>query len=65
MASKELKGLSDQELKDKIQDEKAALNKQTLNHTISPIENPSKIRINRRNIAKMLTEANNRKKASK
>jgi large subunit ribosomal protein L29 len=63
--TKELKGLSDTELKDRISEEKAALNKQTLNHTISPIENPSKIRINRRNIARMLTEVSNRKKASK
>jgi large subunit ribosomal protein L29 len=65
MANKEIKGLSDQELFDRIKDEKAALNKMTLNHAISPVENPSKIRVNRRNIAKMLTEANNRKKASK
>jgi large subunit ribosomal protein L29 len=65
MANKEIKGLSEQELTDRIKDEKAALNKLTLNHTISPVENPSKIRINRRNIARMLTEANNRKKASK
>jgi large subunit ribosomal protein L29 len=63
--SKEIKGLTDQELVDRIKDEKAALNKQTLNHAISPVENPSKIRINRRNIAKMMTEVSNRKKASK
>jgi len=63
--TKEIKGFTDSELKDRIADEKAALNKLTLNHTISPIENPLKIRINRRNIAKMLTEVNNRKKASK
>jgi large subunit ribosomal protein L29 len=65
MANKDIKGLSDQELQDRIREEKQALNKMLLNHTISPVENPSKIRINRRNIAKMLTEANNRKKASK
>jgi large subunit ribosomal protein L29 len=65
MATKEIKGLSDQELMEKIQTEKADLNKMTLNHTISPVENPSKIRISRRNIAKMLTEVNNRKKAAK
>ena len=61
----ELKGLSDQELMDRIAEEKAALNKMMLNHAISPVENPSKIRVNRRNIAKMLTEANKRKQASK
>ena len=65
MATKEIKGLSDQELREKITAEKADLNKMTLNHAISPVENPAKIRIARRNIAKMLTEANNRKKAAK
>ncbi|PBQ34256.1 50S ribosomal protein L29 [Sphingobacteriaceae bacterium] len=65
MATKEIKGLSDQELNEKITAEKADLNKMTLNHAISPVENPSKIRIARRNIAVMLTEANNRKKAAK
>jgi large subunit ribosomal protein L29 len=65
MATKEIKGLTDQELLEKIKTEKAELNKMTLNHTISPVENPSKIRVNRRNIAKMLTEVNNRKKATK
>lgn len=65
MASKEIKGLSDQELVEKIAAEKADLSKMTLNHTISPVENPAKIRIARRNIAKMLTEVNNRKKAAK
>ena len=65
MATKEIKGLSDQELNEKITAEKADLNKVTLNHAISPVENPAKIRLQRRNIAVMLTEANNRKKAAK
>jgi large subunit ribosomal protein L29 len=65
MATKEIKGLSDQELMDRISEEKAALNKMMLNHAISPVENPSKIRVNRRNIARMITEATKRKQASK
>jgi large subunit ribosomal protein L29 len=65
MATKEIQGLSDQDLMEKIAAEKADLNKMTLNHTISPAENPSKIRINRRNIARMLTEVNNRKNVAK
>jgi large subunit ribosomal protein L29 len=65
MATKEIKGLSDQELMEKIAVEKADLNKVTLNHTISPVEDPSKIRIARRNIARMLTEVSNRKNAAK
>lgn len=65
MENKEIKGLSDQELNERIKEEKANLNKMTLNHAISPVENPALIRVNRRSVAKMLTEANARKKASK
>ena len=65
MATKEIKGLSDQELMEKINEEKAGLSKMLLNHAISPVENPSKIRVTRRNIARMLTEVSNRKKAAK
>jgi len=57
--------LSDQELIEKIKEEKAGLNKMTLNHAISPVEKPSIIRANRRNIARMLTVLNKRNKASK
>jgi len=65
MENKEIKGLSDSDLMEKIKEEKAGLNKMTLNHAISPVENPAVIRLNRRNIARMVTEVNNRKKASK
>ncbi len=61
MATKEIKGLSDQELNEKIASDKAELVKIKLNHAISPVENPAKIRLNRRNVARMLTEKNNRK----
>lgn len=64
MENKEIKGLSDSDLMEKIKEEKAGLNKMTLNHAISPVENPAVIRLNRRNIARMVTEVNNRKKAS-
>jgi large subunit ribosomal protein L29 len=64
MENKEIKGLSDQDLNERIKEEKASLNKMTLNHAISPVENPAVIRLNRRNIARMVTEVNNRKKAS-
>jgi len=64
MKNKEIVGLSDQELTEKIKDEKANLNKMTLNHAISPVEDPSKVRVNRRNVARMLTEVSKRKNAS-
>jgi len=60
-----ISALSDQELIEKIKEEKAGLNKMTLNHAISPVENPSTIRVNRRNVARMLTVLNQRNKASK
>lgn len=65
MKNKEIAGLSDQELIEKIKEEKAGLNKMTLNHAVSPVENPANIRTNRRNIARLITEVNKRKKAAK
>jgi large subunit ribosomal protein L29 len=65
MKNKDIVGLSDQELMDKIKEEKAGLNKLVLNHAVSPVENPAKIRADRRNIARLKTEANKRKKAAK
>lgn len=64
MKNKEIISLTDKELNEKIQDAKAVLSKLNLNHTISPIENPAKIRINRRNVAKLLTEVSKRKNTS-
>jgi len=64
MKNKEIVGLSDQELVEKIKEGKAGLNKMTLNHAVSPVENPAQIRLNRRNIARLKTEENKRKKAS-
>ncbi|GAB4450634.1 MAG: 50S ribosomal protein L29 [Bacteroidia bacterium] len=54
--------LSDQELKEKIEAEKNKLIKLKLQHAISPIENPMEIRKTRKNIARLLTEFNKRKK---
>lgn len=65
MENKEIKGLSDQDLNARIKEEKANLNKMTLNHAVSPVENPLVIRAGRRNVARMLTEVNSRKTASK
>ena len=64
MKNKEIAALSDQELQEKITEEKAGLNKMKLNHAVSPVENPAKIRTIRRTIAKLITETNKRKKAA-
>jgi large subunit ribosomal protein L29 len=62
MKNIDIVSLSDVELTDKIKDEKVSLNKQILNHATSPIENPALIRLNRRNIARLLTEKTKRTK---
>jgi large subunit ribosomal protein L29 len=62
MKKEDYKSLSDQELMEKIQTEKANLLKTKMNHKISPIDNPASIKISRKNIARMLTELSNRKK---
>ncbi len=64
MKNKEIVGLADAELNEKIKEEKANLGKQKLNHAISPVEDPSKIRVNRRNVARLLTEVSKRKNAN-
>ncbi len=65
MKNKEIINLSDAELSEKISEGKTALNKIKLNQAISPVENPAKIRTDRRAIARMLTEVSKRKNAAK
>lgn len=65
MENKDIIALSAQELTDKIKEEKAGLAKLKLNHNVSPIENPIKIRSTRKTIARLRTEETKRKKASK
>ncbi|MCA6435906.1 MAG: 50S ribosomal protein L29 [Bacteroidota bacterium] len=65
MKNKEIISLSDAELNEKVSEGKLALNKIKLNQAISPVENPAKIRTDRRAIARMLTEVSKRKNAAK
>lgn len=65
MENKDIQSLSDQELVDKIKEQKDALVKAKINHNISPIENPIKLRHDRRTIARMMTEQTKRKQTKK
>jgi|694.fasta_scaffold00674_21 large subunit ribosomal protein L29 len=65
MKNKEIISLSYAELNEKVSEGKLALNKIKLNQAISPVENPAKIRTDRRAIARMLTEVSKRKNAAK
>ena len=51
-----IKDLSTKELIDKLADEEIMLAKMKLNHAISPIENPMKIKMSRKTIARLQTE---------
>ena len=64
MKTKEIRELSLKEMEERIDAEKNTLIRLRLNHTISPLDNPMKVRHTRRNIAKLLTEVAQRKKNS-
>ena len=52
--------LSTAEIKEKLDVERDMLRKMKLNHAVSPIENPNKIKESRKTIARYLTEIRNR-----
>jgi large subunit ribosomal protein L29 len=56
MTSKEIKGLSQDQLKEQIAQERERLLRLKFAHAISPIENPLRIRASRKEIARLLTE---------
>jgi len=56
MKTSEIKELSMKDLIERIESEKELLVRIKLNHAVSPLDNPMKIRFSRRNIARMKTE---------
>ena len=60
MKIKELKELDTKELVERIDTEVAKYNQMKLNHSITPLENPSLIKAARRDIARMKTELRQR-----
>ena len=48
--------LSTSDIREKIKEEKSIYTKLKLNHAISPVENPLKIKHTRKNIARLITE---------
>ncbi|HBG88118.1 MAG: 50S ribosomal protein L29 [Bacteroidales bacterium] len=55
MKTSEINEMSISEIEERIDTERAELVRLTLNHNISPLDNPMKIREARKNIARMLT----------
>ena len=62
MKREDIKELSNDELRLRLEEEKALYQKMKMNHAISPIENPMKIRVTRRGIAMLHTELTKRMK---
>ncbi len=60
MKSSEIKELSNQELLERIDNERTTIVRMKLNHAISPLENPQKIKESRKTIARLMTEKRKR-----
>lgn len=56
MTKAEIKELNTKDLKDRVQTEKGAYVRMKLDHAISPLEDTSKFKVARQEIARMLTE---------
>ena len=65
MKTSEIRELSVKEIEERIENENNFLFRQHLNHAISPLDNPLKLRESRRNIARLNTILNQKKSESK
>lgn len=63
MKNSVIREMTTDEIRDKITDEKETLDKLTLGHSVSPLENPLQLRAKKREIARLATELNKRQKA--
>ncbi len=55
MKTSEIKELTDKEIQERISLEKETLVRLNMNHAVSPLDNPLKIKDTRRNIARLKT----------
>lgn len=60
MKNSEIKELSTKELIERLENESILLTRMKLNHAVSPLDNPLKIKDNRRSVAQMKTELRQR-----
>jgi large subunit ribosomal protein L29 len=60
MKNSEIKALSSEELKDRLNTERANMQNLRFAHAISPLENPMKLREAKRSIARLNTEVRRR-----
>jgi len=65
MKTSEIRELSAKEIEERIENEKTLYFKQKMNHAISPLDNPMKIRETRKNIARLETILRQKQKEAK
>lgn len=65
MKTSEIRELSVKEIEERIEVEKNLYFKQKMNHAISPLDNPMKIRETRKNIARLETILRQKQKEAK
>jgi large subunit ribosomal protein L29 len=65
MKTTEIRELSVKEIEERIENEKNLIFRQRMNHAISPLDNPMKIRETRRNIARLETILHQKKNETK
>jgi large subunit ribosomal protein L29 len=56
MKQEVIRELSTPELIERLDEERMQLNKLKMNHAVSPLENPNKIKAYRRTVARLVTE---------
>ncbi len=61
MKQEVVRELSTPELIERLDEERMQLNKLKMNHAVSPLENPNKIKAYRRTVARLVTELHRRK----
>jgi large subunit ribosomal protein L29 len=64
MKQKDITEYTDKQIKEMLADEQTNLTRQRLSHTVSPLENPMKIRTTRKTVARLKTEMKKRQLAA-
>jgi large subunit ribosomal protein L29 len=62
MKPSEIREFTDKEIEERIDGEQTRLTQLKLNHAVSPLDNPTKIKEAKKNIARLKTELNQRLK---
>ena len=60
MKTAEIREFTTKEIEERVDAESTMLSKLSMNHAVSPLDNPQKIKVMRRNVARMKTELRKR-----